>query len=145
MPTHPITKRIAARLASRGSEPATHLIVQDVWSSVVDGTLDIGERLPTARELAVALGVSPRIVDGAYAQLERLGVTATRRGEGTFVGLSQPSEAERERHRKLHAIGREAVERTREIGFDVADLLDTIDDYRAGDAAAPGSAAGRRS
>jgi GntR family transcriptional regulator len=137
MATHPIVKRVAARLAARRAEPVPHLIVQDIWSSVVDGTLGVGERLPTARELAVALGVSPRAVDGAYAQLERLGVTTTRRGEGTFVGLSQPSEAERERHRALHEIGREAVARAEAIGYDVVDLLETIDEYRDGDRASP--------
>ncbi|HSM37114.1 MAG TPA: GntR family transcriptional regulator [Longimicrobiales bacterium] len=144
MAMHPIAKRIAARLASRGAEPVPHLIVQDIWSSVVDGTLEVGERLPTARELAVALGVSPRAVDGAYDQLERLGVTTTRRGEGTFVGLSQPSEAERRRHQELHAIGRDAVERAEAIGFDVVDLLETIDEYRDGDRAAPDRAPRRR-
>ncbi len=137
MTIHPIARRLASRLASRGGEPVAHLIVQDVWSSVVDGTLSTGERLPTARELAVALGVSPRSVDGAYAQLERLGVTTTRRGEGTFVGLSPPSEAERERHRELHDICREAVQRAEAIGFRVVDLLETIDEYRDGDRAAP--------
>jgi hypothetical protein len=53
------------------------------------------------------------------------------------VGLSQPSEAERRRHQELHAIGRDAVERAQAIGFDVVDLLETIDEYRDADRASP--------
>lgn len=130
MTFHPIARRLSARIAARGGEPVAHLIVQDIWSSVVDGTLAIGQRLPTARELAVALGVSPRIVDGAYLQLERLGVTLTRRGEGTFVGLSPPSEEERARHRELQEICGTAVERAAELGFEVEEVLERIAEFR---------------
>ncbi len=130
MATHPLARRIAARIAERSGQPVAHLIVQDVWSSVVDGTLAVGERLPTARELAVQLGVSPRTVDGAYEQLERLGVTVTRRGEGTFVGLSPPSEEERARHRALDELCAAAVDRARELGFDVDEVLERIAEFR---------------
>jgi GntR family transcriptional regulator len=141
MAMHPISRRLAARIGERGGQPVAHLIVQDLWRWVVDGTLEVGERLPTAREMAVALGVSPRLVEGAYDQLERLGVTTTRRGEGTFVGLSPPSEEERERYRELHEICGEAVERAAAIGFDVVDLLETIGEFREADPASlrPGS------
>lgn len=137
MSVHPIARRLAARIADAGGQPVAHVIVQGIWLAVVDGALDTGARLPTARELAVALGVSPRTVEGAYAQLERLGVTSTRRGEGTFVGFSPPSEQERERHRALYEICREAVERAADLGFGAVDVLDAIDEYRDARPASP--------
>jgi len=37
------------------------------------------------RELSVQMGVNPNTVQRVYAELERLGITETRRGLGTFV------------------------------------------------------------
>jgi len=126
-----LIRRLAARLAESGGEPAAHIIVEDLWLAVVEGSLPTGERLPTTRELAIALGVSPRSVERAYAELERRGVVATRPGEGTFVRLEPPSAEERERHREFAALCRETVARARELGFSVDDLLDALADYRA--------------
>lgn len=128
--THQMMQRLAARLAGGIEQPMAHRIVEHVWLSVVDGTLDTGERLPTARQLAVALNVSPRTVERAYRQLEDRGVIATRRGEGTFVALVLPSEEERARHRKFAALCREAVDRAATLGFSVDDLAEAISDFR---------------
>lgn len=126
-----LARRLAARLAESGGEPAAHVIVEDVWLAVVEGSLPTGARLPTTRQLAIALGVSPRSVERAYAELERRGVVATRPGEGTFVRLEPPSAEARERHREFAALCRETVARARELGFSVDELLDALADYRA--------------
>jgi GntR family transcriptional regulator len=132
-----ITRRIAARLADETGEPVAHLIVEDVWLAVIQGILPSGARLPTARKLAVSLGVSPRSVDRAYAELERRGVTATRHGEGTYVSLAPPPEEERERHRELATLCREAVSRAEALGFRVDDLLDALAEFRTTDRTSP--------
>lgn len=49
------------------------------------GRLRAGERLPTVRELAENLSVSPGTVVKAYRQLEQDGVIQSRRGGGTVV------------------------------------------------------------
>lgn len=128
--THQMMEQLAARLAGGIEQPIAHRIVEHIWLSVVDGTLQTGERLPTARQLAVALNVSPRTVERAYRQLEDRGVIATRRGEGTFVALVLPSEEERARHREFAALCREAVEHAQTLGFDVDDLIEALSDYR---------------
>ncbi len=130
MELNPLAERVAARLADGTGQPVSTLIVQDIWEAVVDGSLEVGERLPTARELAVALRVSPRIVERAYDELERLGVIATRLGEGTAVSLTRPSEAELERRKELRALCGEVVERARTLGFGIEELLDALADYR---------------
>ncbi len=130
MELHPLAERLAGRLTEGAGQPVTTLIVQDIWEAVVDGSLEVGERLPTARELAVALRVSPRIVERAYDELERLGVIATRLGEGTAVSLTRPSEAELERRKELAALCGEIVERARALGFGLEELLDALAEYR---------------
>ncbi|MGH7481259.1 MAG: GntR family transcriptional regulator [Longimicrobiales bacterium] len=134
MEPHRIAPRLAARLADAPGEPASHVIVEDVWLAVVDGSLESGERLPTARQLSVALGVSPRTIERAYTELERRGVIATRAGEGTFVSLAPPPEAEHARRRELAALCREIIERARALDFGVDELLDALAAYGTLDA-----------
>lgn len=130
MDPHAIVRRLEGRIAAGRDQPVAHLIVEDVWLAVIEGDLETSQRLPTARQLAVALGVSPRSVERAYAALERLGVIVTRTGEGTFVGLRPPPEAERERHRAFAALCRETVERAGKLGFGLDELLDALAEYR---------------
>jgi GntR family transcriptional regulator len=125
-----ITQRLALRLADSPAEPVAHLIVDDLWLAVVDGSLDSGERLPTARQLAIELGVSPRSIERAYSELERRGVIATRAGQGTFVCLAPPPEAERARHQEFAELCRNAVDHAARLGFGVDDLLDALSEFR---------------
>lgn len=128
--SHPLTQQLADGLAAGTGEPVAHRIVETIWLAVVEGALEIGERLPTARQIAIALGVSPRTVERAYRQLEERGVVEVRTGEGTFVRLVLPSEEERVRHRDFAALCRTTVERSRELGFSLDELLDALSDFR---------------
>lgn len=123
--------RLSDRLREGGPETVGQLIVEELWLAVVDGSLGIGQRLPTARELAIALGVRPRSIERAYAELERRGVVATRPGSGSFVGLTQPSEQERTRHRELARVCREAVQQATALGFGIEDVLDALAELRS--------------
>lgn len=126
-----LARRLATRLGNERSQPVAHVVVEELWLAVVDGSLDSGERLPTARELAIALGVSPRSIERAYLDLERRGVVVTRPGSGSYINLTQPAEAERERHQELARLCREMLERAADLGFTVEDVLDTLADFRS--------------
>lgn len=130
MVSHPLTQQLASGLASSTGAPVAHRIVETIWLAVVEGVLETGSRLPTTREVAIAVGVSPRAVERAYRQLEQRGVIATRPGEGTFVTLSAPSEEERARHQAFAELVRETVRRARELGYRVDDVIETLIDYR---------------
>lgn len=129
--THLMLEQLAQRLAAGVDEPVVHRMVEHIWLAVVEGDLPTGARMPTARQLAIALNVSPRAVERAYRQLEQRGVVATRRGEGTFVSLTLPSEEDRVRHREFGRLCREAILRAHELGFDPDDLIEGLSDYRA--------------
>jgi GntR family transcriptional regulator len=111
MSTDGVTRRLRDALAHPTGEPLSARLVEHLWQEVVDDTLPSGARLPTVRELAVALSTSPRTVSRAYEELERLGVVEPRPGEGTFVSLAPPPEEEHRRQRALGDVARDAVER----------------------------------
>ncbi|HEX5247453.1 MAG TPA: GntR family transcriptional regulator [Gaiellaceae bacterium] len=65
---------------------ATYLqIVQQVKEALRLGTLDIGDQLPTVREVVAHLAINPNTVAKAYRDLEREGLVVARQGRGTFV------------------------------------------------------------
>jgi GntR family transcriptional regulator len=130
MPPARIVELLKTDLDPSVGEPLSRQIVERVWLEVVEGRLSTGSRLPTVRELAIALGISPRSVERAYLELERLGVTSTRPGEGTFVSLSPPSDEERRRRKAFAALCREAVNRAAELGFSVEELLQALAEFR---------------
>jgi GntR family transcriptional regulator len=125
-----VTLRLRDAVAHPSGEPLSTRIVEHLWQEVVEDTLSTGSRLPTVRELAVALGTSPRTIERAYEELERLGVAATRPAEGTFVSLAPPDEAVRERRRALKELAREAVARAHALGLEVDDLVEAVADWR---------------
>lgn len=60
-------------------------IMNTIKQSIVSGTLKPGDKLASAREKAEALSVNPNTVQRAYQELEREGVSETRRGTGTYI------------------------------------------------------------
>lgn len=131
MQTSELVQRLQGRIHAGSADPVAHLVVEELWLAVVDGSLETGERLPTTRELAIALGVRPRSIERAYVELERRGVLVTRPGSGSFVSLTQPSEEERSRHRELANLCRDAVQRASQLGFTVDDVLDALAEFRS--------------
>jgi GntR family transcriptional regulator len=47
--------------------------------------LDVGDQLPTVREVVADLAVNPNTVAKAYRDLEREGLVVARQGRGTFI------------------------------------------------------------
>jgi len=76
---------IDIRLSGSAGSPLFIQIADHLRQMVATGRLQSGERLPTVRELAQTLAISPGTVVKAYRQLEQDGVIRSRRGGGTAV------------------------------------------------------------
>jgi GntR family transcriptional regulator len=128
-----LVRRLTSRLTTAPGAPLSHLVAEEIWEAVVDGTLDTGTRLPTTRQLAVGLGVSPASVERAYADLEARGVVVSRVGEGRYVSLGGSSVADLERRRALTALCGEIVDRARELGIGIDEVIAELGEYRTVD------------
>jgi GntR family transcriptional regulator len=60
-------------------------IVQQVKQALRLGLLDVGDQVPTVREVVERLVINPNTVLKAYRELEHEGLLASRPGQGTFV------------------------------------------------------------
>jgi GntR family transcriptional regulator len=69
----------------RSGVPIYLQITEQIKRSVALGILQVGEQLPTVKQLALDLTVNPNTVARAYRDLERDGVIETAPGRGSFV------------------------------------------------------------
>ena len=67
--------------------PAFESLAAAVAAAITDGRLPVGARLPSERELAVAIGLSRTTTGRAYAELREQEFILTRRGSGSVVQL----------------------------------------------------------
>ncbi len=84
---------IEFHLDPRSGVPTYAQIVQQVKDALRLGFLDVGDQLPTVREVVADLAINPNTVAKAYRDLEREGLVSAQQGRGTFVTstLAAPS------------------------------------------------------
>ena len=65
-------------------------IERQVRQALRMGVLDVGDQLPSVREVVAATAINPNTVLKAYRDLEREGLVEARAGHGTFVRARPP-------------------------------------------------------
>ena len=81
---------ISFRIDGHSVVPPYLQIVQQVRQALRMGVLDVGDQLPTVREVVSATAINPNTVLKAYRDLEREGLIEARAGHGTFVRRLPP-------------------------------------------------------
>jgi molybdopterin-binding protein len=115
-----------------------------VRMAIANQSLEPGDALPSVRNLAKALGLSPNTVGRAYADLAREGVIVARAGGGSTVAprgkLDEPG-LQRTRQQRLQLLSRQTVVRGLALGFDASQIVEAVKRELAlhGHAAAPAS------
>jgi GntR family transcriptional regulator/MocR family aminotransferase len=77
-------------IQKRSAESLYRQVYEGYRKAIVDGSLRIGQRVPSTRVLALELGISRMPVLNAYAQLLAEGYLESRVGSGTVVSRSLP-------------------------------------------------------
>jgi GntR family transcriptional regulator len=97
---------------------ATYLqIVRQVKDALRLGTLDVGDQLPTVREVVADLAVNPNTVAKAYRDLEREGLVVAQQGRGTFIANTL-APASLQHHAELRAELELWLASARRVGLD---------------------------
>lgn len=69
-------------------------VIHEMKQKIVRGTLPLGSRLPSARELAVSYQINPNTANRIYREMEAEELCYTKRGLGTFVTEDEKKVAE---------------------------------------------------
>ena len=81
---------IEFHLDAHSGVPSYLQIVQQVKHTLRLGLLEVGDQLPTVREVVTQIAINPNTVLKAYRELEREGLVASRPRQGTFVTALPP-------------------------------------------------------
>ncbi len=94
--------------------PIYEQIERQVKFSIANGTLLVGERVPSVRELAVQAAVNVNTVARAYRELQQQGVLDSIRGTGMSVSAAAPEICQQNRLRmirdRLRSVLQEALQ-----------------------------------
>src|SRR5260370_26845659 len=105
-------------------------IERRIRMGVADGTLQPGDHLPSVRDLARNLGLSPNTVGRAYADLSREGVIMARAGGGSEIAarapLNQPA-LQRTRMERLRTLARQMAVRGLALGLEPAEIGEAVE------------------
>src|SRR5476651_2152686 len=80
-----LRQTISFHLSPDSGVPAYLQLVQQVKQSLRMGTLSVGDKLPTVKEVVAEVAINPNTVTKAYRELEHEGLVEGRQGVGTFV------------------------------------------------------------
>ncbi len=72
------------------SLPIYEQLVRKMKENILRGYLKSGDALPSVRNMARQLGVTPNTIQKAYRMLEQENVIVTVRGKGAFVAETKP-------------------------------------------------------
>jgi DNA-binding FadR family transcriptional regulator len=125
-----------SRLHQVERRSASQAVSDQLTALIETGDLQVGDRLPSEKELAQSLGVSRPVVREALERLRALGLVVSRTGRGSFVAaqrargpllLGQYSGADLHEVRSFLEIPGAGVAAKSRADEDVANLLATID------------------
>jgi GntR family transcriptional regulator len=108
--------------------PIFEQIVAQVIFNIATGGLQVGELIPSVRDLGVRLTVHPNTVAKAYQKLERIGVIAARRGRGMEVTPDAPKVCQTERRDIVSKRIREALREAASSGLSPEEVRHLVED-----------------
>ncbi len=66
-------------------KPIYQQLIERISGDIIRGIVKPGDKLPSVREYAVEVGVNANTMQRVYRELELMGISETKRGQGTFV------------------------------------------------------------
>ncbi|MCP3962194.1 MAG: GntR family transcriptional regulator [bacterium] len=105
-----------------GELPIYRQIMHQITDAIAGGRLSRGDKLPSQRDLAEQLVISPLTVKKAYDELEREGVIETRRGRGTFIDAAAEAVDPARQRRRLRGDVRRLLIQAHLAGVPLADV-----------------------
>lgn len=93
-------------------------IARQVEQMVANGLLQVGDQLPTVRELATELRINFNTVARAYHVLDDQGLISTQRGRGTYI-WEQPTEEmmQKLKQKTLEELAQRFLEESQNLGY----------------------------
>lgn len=106
--------------------PLYQQLADQVIFKILQGQLNAGDKLLSAREMSVEVGLNPNTVIQAFQELEKREISETRRGKGTFV--REDIDINKLRKERLKVVTRDYLEEIRSLGLQAKDAIRAIEE-----------------
>lgn len=107
------------------AKPIYQQIIDEYRRALARGELKPGDKLPSQRELAETVRVNPNTVQRAYLEMERLQLTETLRGQGTFIRQA-PALIQQIREEMASSAGTAYITEMKSLGFTTEEIAERI-------------------
>ena len=101
-------------------------IADQINRAVAAGELEVGQMLPSVRQLARELVINPNTVAKAYADLVQSGIVETQAGRGFFVAKRRQVYTKTERVRRLDESIQSLINQSFSLGFSTEEVLERV-------------------
>ncbi|RVU55694.1 GntR family transcriptional regulator [Anaerosphaera multitolerans] len=111
-----------------GNAPIYIQVMDLLKAKISAGELNLGDKLPSVRDLSKELKVNPNTIQRAYQELERESLVFTQRGLGTFI--TEDSELIKSfKTKEINDLIKTFIEDVIKLGYDIEDVLEILKTY----------------
>ena len=107
------------------NRPIYQQIVDEIELRILNGTYEMGMRLPSVRDLAVLAAVNPNTMQMALAELEEMGLVTTQRNTGRTVTTDETA-VSRARDIKADLLAETFMMQMQALGLSRKEVLDRL-------------------
>ena len=107
------------------NRPIYQQIVDEIELRILNGTYEMGMRLPSVRDLAVLAAVNPNTMQRALAELEEMGLVTTQRNTGRTVTTDEAA-VTRARDAKADLLVETFLVQMKALGLNRKEVLDRL-------------------
>lgn len=100
-------------------------VVTAIKREIVIGVLQMGEKMPSGRDLALKYTINPNTASRVYKELENEGICFTRRGLGTYVS-EDPDLVKRLRDEMAQELLDQFLEGMEKLGISAQEAVELI-------------------
>lgn len=101
----------------KSSVPLYVQVKEQMRMAVATGALQVGDQLPTVRDLATHLRINPNTVARVYRELQAEGLLTSRQGSGTFVARGAETLGQQEGKHQVAEVLRRAASLAANLGL----------------------------
>lgn len=101
-------------------------VIKDIKAKISNGDMKPGDKMPSARELAIQYQINPNTSSRVYKELEQGNVCYTKRGLGTFVTEDNTRLAQIKEEMAAELIGT-FVKGMKKIGYTKSEIIHILE------------------
>lgn len=100
-------------------------LIEQIQAGIISGYYNLGDKLPSVRELAAEAGVNPNTMQRALAELEQTGLVYTNRTSGRYI-TSDIEIIKKLKKQSAKNIVIEFIEKMKQLGYEEDEILECV-------------------